>query len=750
MPERESNENNQISVSQPLEDAILISGQNLNGKPLNTGHLIVAILSQEGLGKRSMEVVSKGMVAYSALIDSLRKREDSTDNNASVKINGQTVLVTSRVAYLFEEAADLAKGELCVDTGHIIQAEAKRIDSILGGVLDPQGTSSKPIAQVLSNFISIARDRDKYPREKKSDFPVRLEEDRQDNKQIVDLVAGIKDIDKSTVFINPEWTLALIQSVTSNRLTVIMSDHDEEVSMAIQGMALEVATHGYKDIPKIIVPDSSALIDDPDGILLAAVRAAKGGVLVLPDDPKYLTTKAVRFALEKREIRVISYAEEKTWAKSKGMLGQINAHEIYLSSPSQDTIFNVIKTQKTLLEDLYNRSNGDNFKVTITDEALKEAAKLAYRYASTMDTSSIIAAKKILETAATNLKLSNSGMEKLLPFKINKDTTIDADDVYSAMRTITGIELQPENPERLLSMESELKTKIIGQDEAVGIVCKTVRRSETSLRDPKRPRGVFMFLGPSGVGKTELAKALNGFLFHDDESFIQLNMSEYMEQSAAARLIGAPPGYVGYEEGGQLTEAVRKHPYSILVQDEVEKANIKVFDLDLQIFEEGKLTDGKGRTVDFRNTIIILTGNVGSEYFEGMDQKGFATVQKDVLRAAQRTFRPEFLNRIDNIIVFKPLSQEAIAEIVDLQVKQLNKRLEDSNLTIELTQEAHSFLGKIGYDPRYGARPLKRAINTYVADGLTEQILANKFRQGDVVVVDYKDGNISFAVKTNK
>lgn len=745
MPEFEP-KNEQITVSQPLEDAILTSGKNLNGKALDTAHLLVAVLAEEGLGKRSMEVVSRGMVSLSNITNSLLRNVESSENSTTIRINGQDVKITSKLAYLLQEANTQAKGSLFVDTGHVLQAEIGRIDSVLGKILNSL-PSEKPVAEVLKEYIKIARLQQKYPQEVKSSYPVRMTEAENSSIQIADLVSIAKETDSKTEFINPEWTLALIQSVTSNRLTVIMSDHDEEVSMAIHGMATEVARHGYKDISKIIVPESSSLIDDPDGIIVQAVKAAQGGVLVLPDDPKYLTHKAVRLALEKRDVRVITYSEEKAWSKSKGLLGQVNPHELYLSSPNQDTILGFLRSQKDVLEGLYNKNGDSKSKITISKDGLKDASRLGYRYASVMDTSSIIAAKKLLETAATNLKLANSGMESLLPFKIKNDLVIDSNDVYLALKTLTGIEIEPENTERLLQIESELKKKIIGQDEAVEIVSKTIKRSETSLRDPKRPRGVFMFLGPSGVGKTELAKALNDFLFHDDQAFIQINMSEYMEQHSVSKLIGAPPGYVGYEEGGQLTEAVRKHPYSIVVQDEVDKANVKVFDLDLQIFEEGKLTDGKGRAVDFRNTIMILTGNVGSEYFDDVEKSGFEAVKKDVLREAQRTFRPEFLNRIDNIIVFKPLSKEAIAKIVDLQIQELNKRLLENGVKIELTPETHAFLETVGYDPKYGARPLKRAVNNYIADGLTTELLSKKFKTGDTVVASYIEGKISFKIK---
>ena len=323
-------------------------------------------------------------------------------------------------------------------------------------------------------------------------------------------------------------------------------------------------------------------------------------------------------------------------------------------------------------------------------------------------------------------------MGKLIPFKITLDQTINKEDILAALKTLTGIEIQPDDPSRFLNMEAELRKEIIGQDEAIKIVSDTIRRSETALRDPKRPRGVFMFLGPSGVGKTELAKMLSQFMFHDDRSYIQLNMSEYQE------------------EGGQLTEKVRKQPYSIVVIDEVEKANPKIFDVFLQVFEEGVLTDGRGRSVDFSNTILILTGNIGSQYFDKVDEIGFQVVKKDVLKEAQSVYRPEFLNRIDNIVVFKPLSPEAVSTIVGLQVQKLNKRLEESNINIELTVKMHDFLEKIGYDPKYGARPLRRAVETYIGNKLTKKLLSGSYKSGDILVADYVNDEVVFQSRKTK
>ena len=290
--------------------------------------------------------------------------------------------------------------------------------------------------------------------------------------------------------------------------------------------------------------------------------------------------------------------------------------------------------------------------------------------------------------------------------------------------------------EKLLQMETQIAKRVVGQKEAVEAVSTAVRRSRAGLQDPNRPMGSFMFLGPTGVGKTELSRALAEFLFDDEHAMIRIDMSEYMEKHAVARLIGAPPGYVGYEEGGALTEAVRRRPYQVILFDEIEKAHPDVFNVLLQVLDDGRLTDGQGRTVDFRNTLIIMTSNLGSEYLvnqkEGEDTDAVADQVMDVVRAH---FRPEFLNRVDEIILFHRLRREDMGQIVDIQLKRLAKLLADRKITLELDDQAKEWLGQKGYDPAYGARPLKRVIQKYVQDPLAEMVLAGKIHDGETVKI---------------
>ncbi|HEV8441845.1 MAG TPA: ATP-dependent chaperone ClpB, partial [Steroidobacteraceae bacterium] len=328
----------------------------------------------------------------------------------------------------------------------------------------------------------------------------------------------------------------------------------------------------------------------------------------------------------------------------------------------------------------------------------------------------------------------------------NKVTDEEIAEVVSKWTGIPVSKMLEGEKEKLLRMEDALSKRVVGQDEAVRIVSNAIRRSRAGLADPRRPNGSFLFLGPTGVGKTELCKALAEFLFDTEESMVRIDMSEFMEKHSVARLIGAPPGYVGYEEGGYLTEAVRRRPYAVILLDEVEKAHPDVFNVLLQVLDDGRLTDGQGRTVDFRNTVVIMTSNLGSDVIQQFAGEGnYARMKASVMEVVQQNFRPEFINRIDDICVFHPLGQAQIRAIVDIQLAQLKKRLLDRNLELSLDDSALDRLSEAGYDPVYGARPLKRAIQQQVENPLAQAILGGKFLPGDRIVGHANGGGLEFA-----
>ncbi|HOB92040.1 MAG: ATP-dependent Clp protease ATP-binding subunit [Bacillota bacterium] len=438
-------------------------------------------------------------------------------------------------------------------------------------------------------------------------------------------------------------------------------------------------------------------------------------------------------------------------------------------------------------------------RVKITDDAIRAAAKLSDRYISdrflpdkAIDLIDETSARVRLETimAPDGIKKLTDELEKVRSEKesciknqefekaavlrdreqeINRqieaekkewkaksaaeDAIVTAEAIAETVAKWTGVpvtKIAQEESERLLNLESELHKRVIGQDEAIGAVSRAVRRSRAGLKDPKRPVGSFMFLGPTGVGKTELSRALAETLFGDEDALITLDMSEYMERHSLSRLVGAPPGYVGYEEAGQLTERVRRRPYSVVLFDEIEKAHPEVFNILLQVLEDGRLTDSQGRTVDFRNTVIIMTSNVGASLIDkdaglgfrptGDTQASYERMKERVLEAMKRTFRPEFLNRVDEIVVFHALEREHLRQIVDLMLNRVSRQLLERRITIEVTEAAKDKLVDEGYSREFGARPLRRAIQKLVEDRMSEELLSGRIKEGDSVVVDVKDG----------
>ena len=365
---------------------------------------------------------------------------------------------------------------------------------------------------------------------------------------------------------------------------------------------------------------------------------------------------------------------------------------------------------------------------------LAEASKILYGEIPSIQKE--LAAAESADAESADAGAANPADEPMVPDRV------DADSVAEIVSDWTGIPvgrlMQGEN-EKLLHMEDYLGKRVIGQKEAIAAVSDAVRRSRAGISDPNRPTGSFLFLGPTGVGKTELAKALADFLFDDEKAMVRIDMSEYMEKASVSRLIGAAPGYIGYEEGGQLTEAVRRRPYSVVLFDEVEKANPEVFDVLLQVLDDGRLTDGQGRTVDFKNTILIMTSNLGSQFLvnQGMDADA---KKKAVMDAVHMNFKPEFLNRLDEIVMFHPLTREELGGIVNIQVAQVASRLTDRRIKLDVTDAAREWLANTGYDPAYGARPLRRLVQTEVGDQLARMLLAGKVHDGDTVLVDQTGG----------
>ncbi|MCZ2127572.1 MAG: AAA family ATPase [Anaerolineales bacterium] len=532
--------------------------------------------------------------------------------------------------------------------------------------------------------------------------------------------------------------------------------------------------------------------------IMEEVQRAKGDVILMIDELHTVVgagaaqgamdaSNMLKPALSRGELQCIGATTLDEYHKyiEKDAALERRFAPIYVDEPSvEDTV--------KMLHGLRDKYEAHH-KVRYTDEALSAAANLAPRYVT--DRHLPDKAIDLMDEAAAKLRVALYSMPpdlKALKLEIEKlaaeeeqaglerdyeraaqkkaerlrleqeytgqrdqweaehhlDEVVDVNDIAAVVHQWTGIpvtQMLETESEKLLHMEARLHERIIGQEEAIGAVSDAIRRARSGLKDPARPIGSFIFIGPSGVGKTELAKALAWFMFDDEDAMVRIDMSEYREQHTVSRLFGAPPGYVGYEEGGQLTEAVRRRPYRVVLFDEIEKAHPEVWNALLQILDDGRLTDGQGNIVDFRNTVLIMTSNLGTEYVRKGGTLGFLSQHADdaerdshdkIDKALKAAFRPEFINRVDEIIMFSPLSLEEMEEIVVLQMKEVQERLNDHNIAVQLTDAARAWLAKEGYDPAFGARPLRRAIQKYVESPLSVELLAGKFKDGAEVVVD--------------
>ena len=451
-----------------------------------------------------------------------------------------------------------------------------------------------------------------------------------------------------------------------------------------------------------------------------------------PEEIDELQRKVTRLEMEEMQLKK---AEDPA---SKERLGKLQAEladtreklsGLKARWDAEQAGHNKVGDLRAKLDDL--RVQADKFT---REGNLAEASKILYGEIPAIQKE--LAAAESADAESADAGAENPADEPMVPDRV------DADSVAEIVSDWTGIPvgrlMQGEN-EKLLHMEDYLGKRVIGQKEAIAAVSDAVRRSRAGISDPNRPTGSFLFLGPTGVGKTELAKALADFLFDDEKAMVRIDMSEYMEKASVSRLIGAAPGYVGYEQGGQLTEAVRRRPYSVVLFDEVEKANPEIFDVLLQVLDDGRLTDGQGRTVDFKNTILIMTSNLGSQFLVNEDMDADAK-KKAVMDAVHMSFKPEFLNRLDDIVMFHPLTREELGGIVDIQVAGVAQRLTDRRITLDVTAAAREWLSNTGYDPAYGARPLRRLVQTEVGDQLARMLLAGKVHDGDTVLVDQTGG----------
>jgi ATP-dependent Clp protease ATP-binding subunit ClpB len=487
---------------------------------------------------------------------------------------------------------------------------------------------------------------------------------------------------------------------------------------------VSAATLSNRYIADRFLPDKAIdLIDEAASRLRIEIDS-------MPQEIDEIQRRIVQLQIEKEALK-----KEKD-AASRERLAKIEKEVADLSEKgdSMKVHWETEKESIQKLRRLKEQMEDTRYRAQKAEQAgdLEEAAQLKYGDIPELQQRTEEAEKRLAELQSTQRMLKEE---------------VDSEDIALIVSSWTGVpvsRLLEGEMEKLVHMEERIAQRVIGQDEAILAVSNAVRRARAGLQDPDRPIGSFIFMGPTGVGKTELAKALAHFLFDDDGAMIRIDMSEFMEKHSVARLIGAPPGYVGYEEGGYLTEAVRRRPYSVILLDEIEKAHQEVFNVLLQLLDDGRLTDGQGRTVDFRNAVVIMTSNIGSEAIIDLQGRDTPEMERRVMEALTGHFRPEFINRIDDVIIFHSLTRDQIRSIVSIQVQKLGQLLQERGIALTLTDEAQELLAGEGYDPVYGARPLRRVIQKKVQDVLAVDILSGKFKDGDAIVGDVKDGEIKF------
>ena len=450
----------------------------------------------------------------------------------------------------------------------------------------------------------------------------------------------------------------------------------------------------------------------------------------LPAELDSIRRKIVQYQIEREALKKESDdASRERLKNAEKNLAELQQRDKKLTAQWESEMGDIdqIKTLKERIEDAHNQ-----FEDAQRKGDLETAARLKYETITNL--------KKEMEEKEAQLSKSDKAIIH------NEVTEEHIAGVVSKWRSIPIAKLLSGERERLMKMEDAIRRRVVGQNEAVAALCNAVRRSRSGLGDPSRPIGTFLFLGPTGVGKTELSKALADFLFNDPHSMVRVDMSEFMEPHSVARLIGSPPGYVGFEEGGRLTEAVRRKPYSVILLDEIEKAHPDVFNVLLQVFDDGRLTDGKGRTVDFKNTVIIMTSNIASHQIQQLTEESGADweIEAHVKDALKQLFKPEFLNRIDEIIVFHMLGKEYLRKIVDIQLNYLAERLDGRNIQVEFTDSAREQIMDEGYDPAFGARPIKRTIQQQLENPLAAELLAGKFADGDKIRINADGHRFSF------
>jgi len=786
--------------------------QRYGHNQIDTEHILLALIEQpQGVISQLLEILKIDPDNFKERLDYILR----TSPKANIFGGGSgQVFITPRVKRIIDQAnqeANRLKDEY-ISTEHIFLAILGERNTPAARLMDDLGISRQRVLDAIDELRGGQKVTD----------PKAESRYRTLEKYSRDLTTMAREGKLDPVIGRDVEILRLIQILSrrTKNNPVLIGEAGVGKTAIVEGLSQKIATNDVPEIlmgKKVVSLDLGAMIagsrfrgefEERLKAAIEEIQRSEGEIILFIDELHTVVgAGAAQGAMDASSMLKPALARGELQCVGATTLDEYHKHiekdaalerrfaPVYVEEPSvEDTI--------EMLRGLRDRYEAHH-KVTFSDAALVEAAKLSARYVT--DRRLPDKAIDLIDEAAAKLRVAlyslpdelkelkteidrllreeeHAGVERdyeraaqmkterlRIEDKFNHerdaweqdhklDEVVDVNDIAEVINQWTGIpvsQMMEDEKDKLLHMEERIHERLIGQKEAVEAVADAIRRARSGLKDPRRPIGSFIFIGPSGVGKTELAKALAEFMFDDEEALVRIDMSEYREQHTVSRLFGAPPGYVGYEEGGQLTEAVRRRPYRVVLFDEIEKAHPEVWNALLQILDDGRLTDGQGRVVDFRNTVLIMTSNLGTEYvnkggtlgFLGSEAEGDKANREKIEKALKNAFRPEFLNRIDEIILFSSLSRDDMLEIVDLQMKDIQDRLSEHGLDVELTEEARKWMAEKGYDSAFGARPLKRALQKYVESPLSISLLSGDFSQGDIVLVDIKDDEVVFSKK---